>query len=85
MESKEIILRNRTSLKVKFQFNNILSFVLLIVKFPFPICFCFEVDFAANRTQFGKKIVEFGGIQEKLANMALKQYVTEVISKIINY
>ena len=40
--------------------------------------FFLQTDFAANRTQFGKKIIEFGGIQEKLANMALKQYVTEV-------
>jgi len=40
-------------------------------------------DFAANRTQFGKKIVEFGGIQEKLANMALKHYVTESMAYVV--
>jgi len=40
-------------------------------------------DFAANRTQFGKKIIEFGGIQEKLANMALKQYVTESMAFVV--
>lgn len=41
------------------------------------------VDFAANRTQFGQKIVNFGGIQEKLANMALKQYVTESMAYVV--
>ena len=38
----------------------------------------FQVDHAANRTQFGSKISEFGVIQEKLARMAVLQYVTEV-------
>uniref|UniRef100_A0A8C4MJ60 Very long-chain specific acyl-CoA dehydrogenase, mitochondrial n=1 Tax=Equus asinus asinus TaxID=83772 RepID=A0A8C4MJ60_EQUAS len=36
------------------------------------------VDHAANRTQFGEKIHNFGIIQEKLARMAMLQYVTEV-------
>ncbi|XP_052513783.1 very long-chain specific acyl-CoA dehydrogenase, mitochondrial isoform X2 [Budorcas taxicolor] len=35
------------------------------------------VDHAANRTQFGEKIHNFGLIQEKLARMAMLQYVTE--------
>lgn len=35
------------------------------------------VDFATNRTQFGRKIDTFGAIQEKLSQMALKHYVTE--------
>ncbi|XP_070338559.1 very long-chain specific acyl-CoA dehydrogenase, mitochondrial isoform X4 [Equus asinus] len=35
------------------------------------------VDHAANRTQFGEKIHNFGIIQEKLARMAMLQYVTE--------
>lgn len=36
------------------------------------------MDYAANRTQFGDKIHNFGMIQEKLARMAMLQYVTEV-------
>lgn len=36
------------------------------------------MDHAANRTQFGEKIHNFGLIQEKLARMAMLQYVTEV-------
>lgn len=36
------------------------------------------MDHAANRTQFGEKIHNFGVIQEKLARMAMLQYVTEV-------
>ncbi|KAG5207422.1 hypothetical protein JEQ12_017186 [Ovis aries] len=36
-----------------------------------------KVDHAANCTQFGKKIHNFGVIQEKLAQMAMLQYVTE--------
>ncbi|GCB68339.1 hypothetical protein scyTo_0000865 [Scyliorhinus torazame] len=35
------------------------------------------VDHAANRTQFGSKIHEYGLIQEKIATMAMQQYVTE--------
>lgn len=38
----------------------------------------FQVDHATNRTQFGDKIHNFGLIQEKLARMAMLQYVTEV-------
>ena len=41
-------------------------------------CVLFQVDHAANRTQFGEKIHNFGLIQEKLARMAMLQYVTEV-------
>lgn len=37
-----------------------------------------QVDHAANRTQFGSKIHNYGTIQEKLARMAMLQYVTEV-------
>ena len=36
------------------------------------------MDFAANRPQFGKTIDNFGAIQEKIARMTMKQYVTEV-------
>lgn len=41
-------------------------------------CAFFQVDHATNRTQFGDKIHNFGVIQEKLARMAILQYVTEV-------
>lgn len=36
------------------------------------------MNHAADRQQFGKPISRFGGIQEKLAHMALLLYVTEV-------
>lgn len=39
---------------------------------------CSQVDHAANRTQFGNKIHNYGVIQEKMARMAMMQYVTEV-------
>ncbi|XP_061447316.1 very long-chain specific acyl-CoA dehydrogenase, mitochondrial [Rhineura floridana] len=42
------------------------------------------VDHAANRTQFGDKIYNFEGIQEKLARMALLQYVTESMAYMIS-
>ncbi|XP_060635867.2 very long-chain specific acyl-CoA dehydrogenase, mitochondrial isoform X1 [Anolis sagrei] len=41
-------------------------------------------DFAANRTQFGDKIHNFGTIQEKLARMAMLQYVTESMAYMIS-
>ena len=46
--------------------------------FLWDTCVLFQVDHAANRTQFGEKIHNFGLIQEKLARMAMLQYVTEV-------
>ncbi|XP_028986683.1 very long-chain specific acyl-CoA dehydrogenase, mitochondrial [Betta splendens] len=42
------------------------------------------VDHAANRTQFGSKIHTYGTIQEKLARMALMQYVTESMAYMIS-
>ena len=36
------------------------------------------VEHAAQRNQFGKAIIQYGAIQEKLARMAMLQYVTEV-------
>lgn len=45
---------------------------------PPPRCLSPQVEHATNRTQFGDKIHNFGAIQEKLARMALLQYVTEV-------
>ncbi|KYO26453.1 acyl-CoA dehydrogenase family member 9, mitochondrial [Alligator mississippiensis] len=42
------------------------------------------VEHAANRTQFGDKIHNFGIIQEKLARMAMLQYVTESMAYMIS-
>ncbi|XP_064293711.1 very long-chain specific acyl-CoA dehydrogenase, mitochondrial isoform X2 [Phalacrocorax carbo] len=42
------------------------------------------VEHAATRTQFGDKIHNFGAIQEKLARMALLQYVTESMAYMIS-
>ncbi|XP_041034920.1 very long-chain specific acyl-CoA dehydrogenase, mitochondrial isoform X1 [Carcharodon carcharias] len=42
------------------------------------------VDHAANRTQFGDKIHNFGAIQEKVAHMAMLQYVTESMAYMIS-
>ena len=52
--------------------------VLLGFFFKWDTRVLFQVDHAANCTQFGKKIHNFGVIQEKLAQMAMLQYVTEV-------
>ncbi|XP_054431741.1 very long-chain specific acyl-CoA dehydrogenase, mitochondrial [Pteronotus mesoamericanus] len=42
------------------------------------------VDHAANRTQFGDKIHNFGLIQEKLARMAMLHYVTESMAYMVS-
>ncbi|EQB77181.1 very long-chain specific acyl-CoA dehydrogenase, mitochondrial isoform 1 [Camelus ferus] len=42
------------------------------------------VDHATNRTQFGEKIHNFGLIQEKLARMAVLQYVTESMAYMVS-
>ncbi|MBN3318575.1 ACADV protein, partial [Atractosteus spatula] len=42
------------------------------------------VDHAANRTQFGNKIHNFGVIQEKVARMAMLQYVSESMAYMIS-
>ena len=44
---------------------------------------CCQADHAANRVQFGSKLETFGVIQEKLARMAMCQYVTEVNAKML--
>ncbi|CAH3025325.1 unnamed protein product [Porites evermanni] len=41
-------------------------------------------DHAASRVQFGQKLEEFGVIQEKLARMAMLQYVTESMAYMIS-
>lgn len=42
------------------------------------------VDHASNRNQFGKKIINYGTIQEKLARMAMLQYVTESFAYMVS-
>ncbi|XP_028911168.1 very long-chain specific acyl-CoA dehydrogenase, mitochondrial [Ornithorhynchus anatinus] len=42
------------------------------------------VEHAANRTQFGDKIHNYGLIQEKLAHMAVLQYVTESMAYMVS-
>ncbi|XP_013880012.1 very long-chain specific acyl-CoA dehydrogenase, mitochondrial [Austrofundulus limnaeus] len=42
------------------------------------------VDHAANRTQFGNKIHTYGAIQEKIARMAMLQYVTESMAYMVS-
>ncbi|XP_060690408.1 very long-chain specific acyl-CoA dehydrogenase, mitochondrial-like [Hemiscyllium ocellatum] len=42
------------------------------------------VDHATNRTQFGSKIHTYGLIQEKVATMAMLQYVTESMAYIVS-
>lgn len=43
----------------------------------------FQADHAGNRVQFGSKLETFGVIQEKLARMAMCQYVTEVKAQLL--
>ncbi|KAJ8416633.1 hypothetical protein AAFF_G00325110 [Aldrovandia affinis] len=42
------------------------------------------IDHAANRTQFGNKIHNYGAIQEKIARMAMLHYVTESLAYMIS-
>ncbi|KAM7377273.1 hypothetical protein PAMA_013867 [Pampus argenteus] len=42
------------------------------------------VDHAANRTQFGNKIHNYGAIQEKVARMSMLQYVTESMAYMLS-
>ncbi len=42
------------------------------------------VEHAANRNQFGKQIIHYGAIQEKLARMAMLQYVTESMAYMLS-
>ena len=41
-------------------------------------CIAKAVEHVRTRTQFGRKLEDFGGIQEKIASMVIRQYVTEV-------
>lgn len=47
-------------------------------------CIKKAVDHAANRVQFGRRIDSYGTIQEKIAQMAIKQYVTESMAYMIS-
>lgn len=42
------------------------------------------VEHAAQRNQFGKTIIQYGAIQEKLARMAMLQYVTESMAYMLS-
>ncbi len=43
-----------------------------------PCAYLTQVDHASTRVQFGSKLETYGQVQEKIARMALLQYVTEV-------
>lgn len=47
-------------------------------------CMQKAAEFASTRVQFGKKIEEFGVIQERLARMALLQYATQSMAYMIS-
>lgn len=47
-------------------------------------CIKKAVEHASTRVQFGQKIDTFGAIQEKIARMALRQYVTESMAYMIS-
>lgn len=42
------------------------------------------VEHASTRNQFGKQIIHYGAIQEKLARMAMLQYVTESMAYMLS-
>ena len=46
-------------------------------------CIKKAAEHAANRVQFGKTIENYGSIQEKLARMAMMQYVTESLAYMV--
>ena len=39
---------------------------------------CLQAEHVSTRVQFGNKLETYGIVQEKIAHMALRQYVTEV-------
>ncbi|KRZ04201.1 Very long-chain specific acyl-CoA dehydrogenase, mitochondrial [Trichinella zimbabwensis] len=47
-------------------------------------CIGKAVEHAKNRTQFGRALIDFGGIREKIASMILRQYVTESMAYMIS-
>lgn len=48
------------------------------------MCIQKATDHATQRTQFGSKLESYGGVQEKLARMAVLQYVTESMAFMIS-
>ena len=60
-----------------YLWNVCLARIICIVQMLLFV-FLYQADHAASRVQFGQKLEEFGVIQEKLARMAMLQYVTEV-------
>lgn len=42
-------------------------------------CIHKTVEHVSSRTQFGKKLMEFGDVQEKLADMIVRHYATESV------
>ncbi|CAD6996967.1 very long-chain specific acyl-CoA dehydrogenase, mitochondrial [Ceratitis capitata] len=48
------------------------------------VCIEKAVEHATNRVQFGKKIKEYGGIQEKISQMNILQYATESMAYTIS-
>ena len=42
------------------------------------VCTQMQADHVSTRVQFGSKLESYGVVQEKIAMMALRQYVTEV-------
>lgn len=47
-------------------------------------CMKKAIEFATTRVQFGQRIDKFGAIQEKIARMAMLQYVTESMAYMIS-
>lgn len=47
-------------------------------------CIRRAAEHAATRVQFGKRLSEFGGIRDKLARMAVLQYVTESLGYMVS-
>lgn len=47
-------------------------------------CIQKATDFATQRVQFGKKLDNYGGIQEKLAKMSMLHYVTQSMAYVSN-
>ena len=42
-------------------------------------CVSVQAEHVSTRVQFGNKLETYGVVQEKIAHMALRQYVTEVL------
>lgn len=47
-------------------------------------CIAKATEHATQRVQFGKRLEEYGGVQEKLARMAMLQYVTQSMAYMVS-